>query len=184
MEGRLCPNTYEGWFERLILNFKKNSVLTLTLCSNIFIYQTNYRRRLVVFKTRVPGYDPIMQRQIRPMTGLERSLYKLNAVRELGDWADEFIDLETEEDDGNDGNGSFYTSNSSSNSGNKTILNNDDLLQEEEESSIDIDGSTSTDSNIAVPPTMVAQPCVVGDDSSFPSPVIRNRQDSVIVIIR
>jgi len=137
------------------------------------------------WKTRVPGYDPIMQRQIRPMTGLERSLYKLNAVRELGDWADEFIDLETEEDDGNDGNGSFYyTSNSSSNGGNKTILNNDDLLQEEEESSIDIDGSTSTDSNIVVPPTMVAQPCVVGDDSSFPSPVIRNRQDSVIVIIR
>ena len=169
----------------LILNLKKNSVPTLTLCSNIFIYQTDYRRCLVLFKTRVPGYDPIMQRQIRPMTGLERSLYKLNAVRELGDWADEFIDLETEEDDGNDGNGSFYyTSNSSSNGGNKTILNNDDLLQEEEESSIDIDGSTSTDSNIVVPPTMVAQPCVVGDDSSFPSPVIRNRQDSVIVIIR
>ena len=68
-------------------------------------------------QARVPGYDPIMQRQIRPMTGLERSLYKLNAVRELGEWANEFIDLEklpTEEND--DGNGVFFTANTGSTS--------------------------------------------------------------------
>jgi hypothetical protein len=35
---------------------------------------------------------------MRPMTALERSLYKLEAERELGKWASEFMD------DGNDGN--------------------------------------------------------------------------------
>lgn len=60
---------------------------------------------------RVPGYDDTMSRHKRPMTGLERSLYKLNAVRELGEWATEFIDLDADvgEDDGNDGNGIFIT---------------------------------------------------------------------------
>jgi hypothetical protein len=72
-----------------------------------------------------------MQRQIRPMTGLERSLYKLNAVRELGEWANEFIDLDAttgmlkaggkdgEDNDSNDdGNGIFFTTNGGNN--NKT----------------------------------------------------------------
>ena len=49
----------------------------------------------------VPGYDGTMSRHNRPMTSLERSLYKLNAVRELGEWANEFIDLDAVvEDDG------------------------------------------------------------------------------------
>lgn len=53
----------------------------------------------------VPGYDSTMARRKRPMSNLERSLYKLNAVRELGEWANEFIDMNAEaEDDGNDGN--------------------------------------------------------------------------------
>jgi hypothetical protein len=53
----------------------------------------------------VPGYDSTMARPSRPMTPLERSLYKLNAVQELGDWAKDFIDPNAElEDDGNDGN--------------------------------------------------------------------------------
>lgn len=53
----------------------------------------------------VPGYDRTMQAHKRPMTTMERSLFKLNAVRELGEWASEFIDLDAEvEDDGNDGN--------------------------------------------------------------------------------
>jgi 2,3-bisphosphoglycerate-dependent phosphoglycerate mutase len=53
----------------------------------------------------VPGYDSTMSRHKRPMSNLERSLYKLEAVRELGSWASEFINLDTElEDDGNDGN--------------------------------------------------------------------------------
>jgi hypothetical protein len=46
-----------------------------------------------------------MTRNKRPMTSLERSLYKLNAVRELGEWAKDFIDPDAAlEDDGSDGN--------------------------------------------------------------------------------
>ena len=53
----------------------------------------------------VPGYDMTMARRKSPLGSLERSLYKLNAVRELGEWAKEFIDPAAEvEDDGNDGN--------------------------------------------------------------------------------
>jgi 2,3-bisphosphoglycerate-dependent phosphoglycerate mutase len=52
----------------------------------------------------VPGYDSTMSRHPRPMTNLERSLYKLNAERELGKIAGELIDWDALEDDGNDGN--------------------------------------------------------------------------------
>lgn len=53
----------------------------------------------------VPGYGSTMSRHKTPMTSLERSLYKLEAVRELGSWASEFIDWNaTPEDDGSDGN--------------------------------------------------------------------------------
>ena len=40
----------------------------------------------------VPGYGSTMSRHKTRMTSLERSLYKLKAVRELGSWASEFID--------------------------------------------------------------------------------------------
>ena len=54
---------------------------------------------------QVPGYNPTMGRNKTPMTPLERSLSKLNAERELGAWAGQFIDPEAPvEDDGNDGN--------------------------------------------------------------------------------
>jgi 2,3-bisphosphoglycerate-dependent phosphoglycerate mutase len=57
------------------------------------------------WRLNVPGYDSTMGRHPRPMTNLERSLYKLNAERELEEWASEFIDLNAvSEDDGNDGN--------------------------------------------------------------------------------
>ncbi|KAL3935262.1 MAG: hypothetical protein SGARI_003052, partial [Bacillariaceae sp.] len=52
----------------------------------------------------VPGYDSTMSRHSRPMTNLERSLYKLNAERELGKIAGELVDWDALEDDGNDGN--------------------------------------------------------------------------------
>ena len=48
-----------------------------------------------------------MARSVKqPMTPLERSLNKLKAERELGEWAGQFIDpsSELEEDDGSDGN--------------------------------------------------------------------------------
>jgi 2,3-bisphosphoglycerate-dependent phosphoglycerate mutase len=57
------------------------------------------------WSNKVPGYTGTMSRHKTPMTGLERSLYKLAAVRELGEWASEFIDIDAiPEDDGSDGN--------------------------------------------------------------------------------
>lgn len=57
------------------------------------------------WKSQVPGYNPTMGRNKTPMTPLERSLYKLKAERELGEWAGQFFDPNSEpEDDGNDGN--------------------------------------------------------------------------------
>lgn len=57
------------------------------------------------WSNKVPGYTGTMSRHKTPMTGLERSLYKLAAVRELGEWASEFIDINAiPEDDGSDGN--------------------------------------------------------------------------------
>lgn len=57
------------------------------------------------WSSKVPGYTGTMSRHKTPMTGLERSLYKLAAVRELGEWAKEFIDVAAiPEDDGSDGN--------------------------------------------------------------------------------
>jgi len=53
----------------------------------------------------IPGYNPTMERNKTPMTPLERSLFKLKAERELGEWAGQFFDPDTDlEDDGNDGN--------------------------------------------------------------------------------
>jgi len=57
----------------------------------------------------VPGYNYTMGRHQRPMAPLERALYKLEAERELGDWAGQFVDPAAveQEDDGNDGKGNF-----------------------------------------------------------------------------
>lgn len=111
------------------------------------------------------------------MTGLERSLYKLNAVRELGEWANEFIDLDAEEDDGNDGNGVFITQEKAQSTEAKTsdattttpssdTIGNKALLDDEEDEAV---------------PTFFAQPCVTPVPNSA---VAQTRQDSVIVIIR
>lgn len=54
---------------------------------------------------QVPGYSSTLSRGKTPMSSLERSLYKLQAERELGEWAGQFIDpAKMMEDDGNDGN--------------------------------------------------------------------------------
>lgn len=52
----------------------------------------------------VPGYNKTMTRSSTGMSSLERSLSKLNAEKELRDWADQFIDPDAVEDDGSDGN--------------------------------------------------------------------------------
>jgi 2,3-bisphosphoglycerate-dependent phosphoglycerate mutase len=54
----------------------------------------------------VPGYNTTMTRSNNGLTSLERSLTKLNAEKELREWAAQTIDLnDLEEDDGSDGNG-------------------------------------------------------------------------------
>lgn len=58
-----------------------------------------------VWKKQVPGYNSTFSPTKSPMTSLERSLYKLRAERELGEWAGQFIDPNAPmEDDGSDGN--------------------------------------------------------------------------------
>eukprot|EP00532_Pseudo-nitzschia_australis_P006748 CAMPEP_0168172208 /NCGR_PEP_ID=MMETSP0139_2-20121125/5114_1 /TAXON_ID=44445 /ORGANISM="Pseudo-nitzschia australis, Strain 10249 10 AB" /LENGTH=856 /DNA_ID=CAMNT_0008089809 /DNA_START=94 /DNA_END=2664 /DNA_ORIENTATION=- len=122
------------------------------------------------WREQVPGYDDTMSRHTRPMTGLERSLYKLNAVRELGEWATEFIDLDAiEEDDGNDGNGIFFTTETNKSS-TITELN---LKMSSRTDNID-------DEDVDAIPTFFAQPCITSASTSN----IAKRQDSVIVIIR
>lgn len=50
---------------------------------------------------QIPGYTPIMGRVNTPMGSLERSLFKLRAERELGQWAVELADPNAAlEDDG------------------------------------------------------------------------------------
>lgn len=58
-----------------------------------------------LWKMQVPGYNATFNRNKSPMTSLERSLYKLRAERELGEWAGQFVDPNAPvEDDGSDGN--------------------------------------------------------------------------------
>lgn len=53
----------------------------------------------------IPGYNATIESTGVPMSSLERSLYKLRAERELGEWAGQFIDPNAPvEDDGSDGN--------------------------------------------------------------------------------
>lgn len=55
---------------------------------------------------KVPGYNTTFGDRNGPMTSLERSLFKLQAERELGEWAGQFVNSSAlVEDDGSDGNG-------------------------------------------------------------------------------
>ena len=143
----------------------------------------------------VPGYDSTMARHKRPMTSLERSLYKLNAVRELGEWASEFIDPnEAYEDDGNDGNMGKPIQ----------MLDDEDKVWElgmkELESGGQFDpdapvfhedqtnvASEEDESDMVATPTFYNAPCVTSMPAAsvVGSPgLVRTRKDSVIVIIR
>jgi 2,3-bisphosphoglycerate-dependent phosphoglycerate mutase len=66
---------------------------------------TEALRREEEWAKQVPGYNQTLGRKKSPTSSLERSLYKLRAERELGEWASQFVDPDAEfEDDGNDGN--------------------------------------------------------------------------------
>lgn len=117
------------------------------------------------------------------MTGLERSLYKLNAVRELGEWANEFIDLDSEEDDGNDGNGVFITQEKPKPveaTVTETTENTVSMPDVEAEVETNLLEEENDDDQEGVP-TIFAQPCVTPVPNAA---VDQKRQDSVIVIIR
>jgi len=147
---------------------------------------------------RVPGYDSTMTETSRPMTPLERSLAKLNAERELGKWAGQFIDPNAElEDDGNDGN---------TGSPIRIIQDEDEVWEERirnlEEGKFDPDGPVFQDALAAgvvkkndkedddeepiVKPSVINQPCITSlpSASTVPSLPLPTRKDNVLVIIR
>lgn len=142
----------------------------------------------------VPGYNKTMSRYARPMTAFERSLYKLNATRELGEWASEFIDISAPiEDDGNDGNFGRPIMLSESEVWEKGMQELEQGVQfdpdtpifhEEKSESMSIDENTPMADlvpNIYTPPCVTSIPsaAVFGNDGATPI-----RRDSVIVIIR
>ena len=128
---------------------------------------------------QVPGYGGTMSRHPRPMTGLERSLYKLNAVRELGEWANEFLDLEPEEDSNDDGKGVFITPEKTQPDASVTTeaIESTKIPSTESEKALLLDDEDEEEAA----PTFFAQPCVTSTPTSS---VGQTRQDSVIVIIR
>jgi hypothetical protein len=144
----------------------------------------------------VPGYDSTMTRHKRPMTTLERSLYKLNAVRELGEWAKDFVDPDKDlEDDGSDGNmgkpmqlvegDSREQDLEELESGGKFDPNASVFYKEDSIEFLD-EIKASNDTEIGVP-TFYSQPCITAMPTAA---VLQNgkgapiRRDSVIVIIR
>eukprot|EP00538_Stauroneis_constricta_P004232 CAMPEP_0119572694 /NCGR_PEP_ID=MMETSP1352-20130426/44750_1 /TAXON_ID=265584 /ORGANISM="Stauroneis constricta, Strain CCMP1120" /LENGTH=855 /DNA_ID=CAMNT_0007622381 /DNA_START=144 /DNA_END=2711 /DNA_ORIENTATION=- len=152
----------------------------------------------------VPGYDSTMGRNKRPMAPLERSLYKLNAVRELGDWAEEFVDHDAElEDDGSDGNMGkpmqlMKAKLEEAIEAPAGIVEDVIALAKEKQAELVYDPDTNGENHVKqtqpvydplanAVPTMYSQPCVTSMPSSAlveqlgPTPI---RRDSVIVIIR
>jgi len=128
------------------------------------------------WKEKVPGYDSTMARTKAPMTPLESSLYKLEAERELGEWAGQFTDpRKAYEDDGSDGN-----------QGKPIQLVEDDLwdlaLQQEKE--------LVDDEDVVIPSIISnanAHPCVTAYPSAAMVPGLGSvpiRKEPVIVIIR
>jgi len=119
------------------------------------------------------------------MTGLERSLYKLNAVRELGEWATEFIDLDIDENE--DAKGSFITpeKNQSTDTAVQSSGAKEGAILSPSQSNDSGDGNVLLEDDVddeSGVPTFFAQPCVTAAPNS--SVGGQTRQDSVIVIIR
>ncbi len=145
----------------------------------------------------VPGYDNTMARNKRPMTPLERSLYKLKAERELGQWAGQFIDPNAPvEDDGNDGNrgnpirliedevweiGMMDLEQSSNN--NRVSFNREvDDEEEDDENDQDRDEQVPLSANL-----YTSHPCVRSMPSATVIPGFGSaptQRDSIIVIVR
>lgn len=141
--------------------------------------------------TTVPDYNGTLSRTKTPMTSLERSLYKLNAERELGQWAGQFVDPNAAlEDDGNDGG----------NPQSQSIMIQEDKVWEEgmkeleEGGQFDPDGpvfhaDTTTEAikeDAVSSSILLPNPCVtsVPPSNTIPSLGYPSRKDNVLVIIR
>jgi 2,3-bisphosphoglycerate-dependent phosphoglycerate mutase len=141
----------------------------------------------------VPGYDKTMSSHKRPMTSFERSLYKLNATRELGEWASEFIDYNAPmEDDGNDGNFGrpmMFSETELWEKGMKEIESGEQfdpdapVFHESPSSSLESENTPKTEirPNIYTPPCVTSIPSAAVLGNTADTPI---RRDSVIVIIR
>ena len=137
----------------------------------------------------VPGYNATMTRSKYGMTSLERSLTKLNAEKELREWAAQSIDInDIEEDDGSDGNLG------------KPINFEDQVVEpvleqlrkggqsdSEKASQDDEKSDAETDDDEIVNPVLITNnPCV----SAFPTQYVTGfgdvptRRDPVVVLIR
>lgn len=134
--------------------------------------------REVEWANNVPGYDSTMKRQGKVMSSLERSLSKLNAERELGEWAGQFIDPDAQVDDGTDGNQG------------KPIVFTEDSIADSAvgESDEDVETKTNGEESRKVSPTLITNnPCITSlpaatnlSDSEY----VQRRKDAVLVMIR
>lgn len=124
---------------------------------------------------KVPGYDSTMGRQKSPMAALEASLFKLEAERELGKWAGQFVDpRKMYEDDGTDGN-----------QGKPIKLVEDDLW--DFALNPDAEENQEKSEEDMVIPSIIPEPCVAAFPSAAKVPgmgKIPIRKEPVIVIIR
>jgi 2,3-bisphosphoglycerate-dependent phosphoglycerate mutase len=130
------------------------------------------------YASNVPGYDYTMGRTKIPMTSLERSLFKLNAERELGQWAGQFIDPDAvEEDDGGDGN-----------LGKPIVLSEDMVWEEAMEKKQEIKEVPSPlePATKLTAPIFSNNPCVTSMPTAKVTGVgfVPTRKDAVLVIIR
>jgi len=129
------------------------------------------------WSNNVPGYDSTMTRQSRKsMSSLERSLTKLNAERELGEWAGQFVNETAEgDDDGSDGNQGKPIRILETNSSSATTAN----LAEED---------TTYKEDETLSPTIVSgNPCITSLPAASVIPglgTVPIRKDAVLVIIR
>eukprot|EP00804_Cyclotella_cryptica_P020984 CCRYP_009306-RA/>CCRYP_009306-RA protein AED:0.26 eAED:0.26 QI:204/0.66/0.5/1/0.66/0.75/4/0/699 len=83
------------------------STVTQVHMSGIFLEKPGLLKQAIKREqewcANVPDYDKVMSRASSGMTPLERSLSKLEASRQVQQWANNFVDDTEEEDDGTDG---------------------------------------------------------------------------------
>ena len=144
----------------------------------------------------VPGYNKTMARSNNGLSSLERSLTKLNAEKELREWAAQTIDInDIEEDDGSDGNQGKpinfedqvwemglqmnRDANSNSTSGSDLVSAINDMQE---------NGDAKSDEEQTIKPVLITNnPCMEAFPSQSMIPGfgdVPTRRDPVVVLIR